>query len=352
MDDLMKAVVIRAFGGPDVLEDGYWPIPDPAPGEVRIRIEATSVNPIDLAWRRGELGQKLPAVLGRDFSGTIDAIGEGICDLASGDRVWGYQAGLASNGSYAEYLCLPSLLVAKRPRTISALEAAAMPVVGLTAYKCVCEKAQVAAGMPVLVTGAAGGVGAMIVQLAQHAGASPIVATAGSDRSAAYLVDELGLDPDRIVRYRGLSRKELAAAVFDRAGGHRPHIAFDTVGGAMKLLAFDTVAVDGHVVSIVEEPADFPLNLWDETASPMSMRSLSFHFVELSAGARLVGRDALCFFRKGFDWLGTQVDAGLIRPPRIQDMGVLSADTARKAHRLLATGHAGGKLIMTTGSHR
>lgn len=348
----MHVVEIKSFGEVDVLTDGHWPIPEPGPGDVRVKVEGTSINPIDLAWRAGQLGQKLPAVLGRDFSGTVDAVGMAVRDLKPGDRVWGYQAGLASNGSYGEYLCLPSLLVAKRPKSISTEEAAAMPVAGLTAYKSVCEKVRVTAGMPVLVTGAAGGVGSMIVQLLQRAGAFPIVATAGSDRSAAYLVEELGLDPDRIIRYRGLTREELVTAVLERTGDHRPHIAFDTVGSAMKLLAFDTVAVDGHVVSIVEEPADFPLNLWDETTSPMSLRSLSFHFVELSAGARLVGADALGFFREGLDWLGAQVDAGAIRPPRILDMGALSAVSARKAHMLLATGHSGGKLIMTSGSRQ
>lgn len=342
----MRVVAIRQFGGVDVLIDESWAIPSPRPGEVRVRVEATSFNPIDLYWRAGRLDDRLPAVLGRDFAGVVDALGDGVDDLRRGEVVWGYQAGLASNGSYAQYLCLPAELVGRRPSSLAASDAAAVPVAGLTAHRCVMTKARTAPGMAALVAGASGGVGAMIVKLLQLAGASPIIATAGSDRSARTLVDELGLRPEWIVHYQGAARSALADAVRDRNGGQPVATAFDTAGGAMKLLCFDAAAVDGDVVSIVEEPANFALNIWDEQTSPLSMRSLSFHFVEIGARARSSVRANWTLYRQELDWLAERIDDGRLSPPPVTVVGSLSAETARAAHERIATGHSGGKLVM------
>jgi NADPH:quinone reductase len=344
----MSVVAINNFGGVDVLEDDVRPIPQPSAGQVRVRIAAVSFNPIDLYWRAGLLDHKLPVVLGRDFSGVIDSIGSDVEGWSIGDPVYGYQAGTrASNGFYAEFSCIAASFVARPPTTWTEAQVASFPVAALTAYACVKTKAQIESGQAVFVAGAAGGVGSMIVQLAKLFGASPIFATAGSDDSEAYLVNELGLEKNWIIRHDQISECELTGSVLARNANKPVYAAFDTVGGAMKSLCFNVVEVDGHVVSIVEEPADFPLNIWDEQSSPLSLRSLSFHFVEIGAMSRYMSPDHWTRYRTKLDWLTTQAESGAIMPPRIKIVGTLCAETARLAHQQLATRHAGGKLVMT-----
>ena len=109
----------------------------------------------------------------------------------------------------------------------------------------------------------------------------------------------------------------------------------------------DSVAADGDVVSIIEEPADYPLNLWDEKTSPLSQRSLSFHFVQLGARARSGDAAALGFYRDALDWLTAQAEAGAIKAPAVRVVGPLGAIAAREARTRLATRHAATKLVMT-----
>jgi NADPH:quinone reductase len=344
----MAVVAINTFGGADVLENDERPIPQPGVGEVRVRVATVSFNPIDLYWREGRLDNRLPVVLGRDFSGVVDCLGSGVEGWSVGDSVYGYQAGTrASHGFYAEFSCIATPFVARPPTSWNDAQISALPVAGLTAYACVKTKARIEPGQAVFVAGAAGAVGSMIVQLAKLSGADPIIATAGSDDSETYLVNDLGLKKSWIVRYDQMPESELVEAVQARNGGQPVRASFDTVGGAMKTLCFQVVEADGHVVSIVEEPADFPLNIWDEPTSPLSLKSLSFHFVEIGAMSRYSSPDRWARYRTELDWLTMQAESGAIKPPRIKIVGTLSAETARLAHQQLATRHAKGKLVMT-----
>ncbi len=118
----------------------------------------------------------------------------------------------------------------------------------------------------------------------------------------------------------------------------------------MKFLAFGAARVDGNVVSIVQEPSDFPLNIWDEHASPMSQRSLSFHFVEIGARSKLRPRDTWMAYRNELTEIAKWAQEGLIVPPAVLLVGHLAAQTVCKAHGILESGHAGGKLVMTVGA--
>jgi NADPH:quinone reductase-like Zn-dependent oxidoreductase len=336
----MKVVALRAFGGPELFVEEDWPVPEPRADEIRVRVLATSFNPVDAAWRKGLVGAALPVVLGRDFCGVVDAAGSAVRDLALGEEVFGAQASLASNGTYAEYLCLPALLVARRPQRIGTTAAAAVPIVALTAMKCVQTKARFAAGQTALVTGS-GGVGVMIVQLLQLAGAASIVATAGSAGSAARLQD-LGLAKEQILSYPGLDAGQLLQAALARNGGRPFSAAFDTAGGVLKRLCFEAAEADGHVVSIVEEPADYGLNLWD---SPLVMKSLSFHFEQLSARAAGRAPEKLALFREQLQQLAQLIDEGRLRPPPHQVMAPLAKETVQRSHEALDRGK-GPKLVM------
>jgi NADPH:quinone reductase-like Zn-dependent oxidoreductase len=339
----MKAISLSNFGGADFFQAVDFPLVEPQPDEVRIRLSAASFNPIDVYIRCGRLGGDLPMILGRDLSGTVEAVGVGVSRLRAGDEVYAYLPGRRSNGSYAEYVTAPADFVALKPANLSHMEAAAIPVVGLTALHCVAGKARITAGQSAFVAGAAGGVGTMTVNLLKHYGAEPIIATAGNVESANYLIT-LGIKLENIIFYRDKSVEELTAAVVEVNDGKKVEAAFDFVGGAMKRLCFEAVGVNGQVVSIVEEPADFSLNLWDENTSPMVLKAVSFHFEQLGANA-LQGKNTGVYYRE-LDELKKLLESGQLPAPQISDVGDLSLETVRQAHLKLEESHSKGKMVM------
>ena len=136
----MKAMIIRDFGGPEVFESSELPKPEVKPGHVLVRVAATSVNPVDTMIR--QMGKDLPispeppAVLGMDFAGTVEAVGEGVTEYAEGDEVYGCAGGLGElQGTLAEYMLADARLIARKPNNLSMREAAALPLVGITAYE-------------------------------------------------------------------------------------------------------------------------------------------------------------------------------------------------------------------------
>jgi len=341
----MLTVMLNRFGGVDAFSAEHRPEVAPGPGEVRVRIRAVGFNPVDVKARQGALGGTPPLVLGRDISGIVDAVGEGVAGFAVGDPVYA-----RANEAYAESIVVPASLAALKPKALSFPEAAALPVAALTAYQAVTEKARTGPGDSVLVAGASGGVGSVAVQLLRHLGASPVLVTAGSDASAEYLTGRLGVRPEHVVRYRGKSSSQLAEEIRTLNGGEPVQAAFDFVGGPMKRLCFEVVGVDGHVVSIVEEPATFELNLWDENTSPLVLRSASFHFVQLAARVRYGPRGTWEKYGHQLTALSLLFDSGALAPVPITDVGPFSVDAVRRAHALLESGQVQGKVVASVGS--
>jgi NADPH:quinone reductase-like Zn-dependent oxidoreductase len=337
-------VVLDRFGGVDALSAREGPPPTPGPGELRIAVRAVGFNPVDCKARRGALGGVPPMVLGRDVSGVVDAVGDADTGFAVGDAVYA-----RADAAYAESVVVPAALVARTPASLSFAEAAALPVAGLTAYRCVVDRARVGPGDAVLVAGAAGGVGSVAVPLLRHLGAAPVLATAGSDASAAYVVERLGVAPEHVLRYRAHDAGALAALARDLAGGYGVRAAFDFAGGAMKRLCFDAAAADGHVVSIVEEPAAYPLDLWDERTSPLVVRSVSYHFVQLAAALRHGPRAGWGRYGRELAELARLLDAGALPPVPAADLGPFSLAAVRRAHALLDAGGVRGKLVASVG---
>lgn len=198
----MKAFVYHEFGQED-LELVDLPRPVPAEGEVLIRVHCAGVNPVD--WKakdglfEGMIPYAFPAVPGWDASGVIEAVGEGVTDVAPGDEiyVYGRLPTVGVNGTYAEYCCLPAHMVAPKPESLSWAEAAAVPLVALTAWQALVDLANVKAGQTVIVPAAAGGVGAFAVQIAKHLGAR-VIATC----SAPNVDYVTGLGADQVIDYR------------------------------------------------------------------------------------------------------------------------------------------------------
>lgn len=314
----MKAVAVRQTGGPDQLEVLELPVPDPAAGEVLVRIEAAGVNEVDGMFREGYLDSGVrPLVMGSDFSGEVVQLGPGVEDLAKGQEVYGYK--LLGNGTYAEFTAINAAWVGRKPANISHAEAAAFPCVGLTAYQAMIDGLDVQADEVVLVTGAAGGVGTVAVQLALARGAR-VLATA-SPHNVQYL-ESLGVEA--VIDYHD--------ADWPQAVRHLYPDGIDAVlttrGGETKRRSTDIIRDGGRLVWISGD---------DKQGPPMQ---------RMIAGRYVGGMPQRCTL----DSLTKLIEAGQLMMPIEQ---LYSLEDAAAAQERVASGRVRGKLVIdVTGSHR
>ena len=213
----MKAAFIEQFGGPDVLKYGDLPDPVAGPDQVVVDVVAASVNGADWRVRAGQYAEaKFPLVLGRDFSGTVAALGDGVNDLKVGDAVFGVlEAG--REGAYAEKLAITAAIIAKKPDALSHVDAAAMALTGLTALISIETTLKLQRGETILIQGGAGGVASVAIQLAKHIGARVITTT-----SAANMDYVRNLGADEVIDYNAQDFTRVISgcdAVFDTVGG-------------------------------------------------------------------------------------------------------------------------------------
>lgn len=326
----MKAMIITEFGGTDVFEATELPKPEAAAGHVLVRIAATSVNPVDTMIRT--MGKDLPispeppAVLGMDFAGTVEAIGEGVTHYAVGDEVYGCAGGLmALQGALAEYMLADANLIAHKPKNLSMREAAALPLVGITAYEGL-TRAGTKAGQKVLVHGGAGGVGHVALQLARHFGAD-VFATAGNDSKLA-LIEELGATA---INYKTEAVTEYVAKHTDGAGFD---VIFDAVGGENMANSFEAAKLNGQIASTV--------SLLEMDLSMVHFKGLSLHIIFMLIPMIYdQGREVHGQILKQ---LAQIVEAGGLRPV-LDEPSFGLADVA-KAHDRLTSGQATGKVVI------
>ncbi|MEO0793656.1 MAG: zinc-dependent alcohol dehydrogenase family protein [Verrucomicrobiota bacterium] len=243
----MKAMILNSYGADATFESVEVDKPAVKPGHLLVRIAASSVNTVDTMIR--SMGKDLPlspdspAILGMDFAGTVEAVGEDVGHYSIGDEVYGCAGGLADlPGTLAEYICADSRLVAQKPKNLSMREAAAIPLVGITAYEGL-VRAGIKAGQKVLVHGGSGGVGHIALQLANHFGAD-VYATGGGDKQLA-LIEQLGATA---INYKAESVESYVAKHTDGAGFE---VVFDSVGGLNMANSFAAAALNGQVASTV-----------------------------------------------------------------------------------------------------
>ncbi len=345
----MKAMVLEEFGGPQNFQWKDWPTPEAKQGEVLIRIQAVSVNPVDYKMRAGHLPIRLPDVLGRDVAGTVEAVGEGVIEFRAGDNVFAVLFGPRSNGAYAQYVSVPAAFVCPKPDSLSFQQAACLGVAGMTAYDAVVNKGRIQRGERVFVAGGAGGVGSFAIPLIRYCGVTSIIATTGGDESADHLINSLGIDSKNLIYYQKLSLEEMDARVRELTNAKGVAVAFDFVGGDMKKLCFNAAGFDGRVVSTVEEPPEFDLNIWRADISPLFAKAGTYHFVALSARARNGGPGDWGVYRDMMAGLARLVEAGHLTLPKATDLGELTEENIRKAHTMLEAGHVKGKLVLSVG---
>ncbi|MDO7882950.1 NADP-dependent oxidoreductase [Antiquaquibacter soli] len=198
MSETMTAVVQDSVGGPELLHLGTVPRPTPGIGEVLVRVHAAGVNPADhMNRQRGVFSGQPPFVLGWDVSGEIAAVGPGVTVHRPGDEVFGLLPFPRGAGAYAEFVVAPARALVPKPAVLDHVRAAALPLAGLTAWQALVDTAHVGPGDRVVITGAAGGVGHLAVQIAAHLGAEVTAVT-----SAATIDHVLALGAHRAVDYR------------------------------------------------------------------------------------------------------------------------------------------------------
>jgi len=327
----MKAMILNSYGSDAPFLAADLPRPEPMPGHVRIRIAATSVNTVDTMIR--ELGQDnlplapdLPALLGMDFAGTIEALGDGVDGFAIGDEVYGCAGGLVDlPGALAEFMLADARLIAHKPKRLSMREAAALPLVGITAMEGL-QRAGTRAGQSVLVHGGTGGVGHLAVQIARHLGAT-VSATGGGDAQ----LDIIRSYGATAINYRTESVADYVAA---QTGGAGFDVVFDTVGGANMTNSFEAAALNGQVASTV--------SLLELDLSPVHFKGLSLHVVfMLIPMLHDVGRETHGAI---LTELARLVDAGAVTP--LLDDTRFTLDQIGDAHARLTSGEAIGKVVI------
>jgi NADPH2:quinone reductase len=321
----MKAIQIRAHGGPEALQVVELPVPVPEPGQALVRIEAAGVNFIDVYHRTGLYPIKLPYVPGQEGAGTVEKVGEEVAGLAPGDRVaW---AGVA--GSYAEYACVPAEKLVKLPEHVDCEQAAAAMLQGMTAHYLSHDTYPLKRGDTALVHAAAGGVGLLLVQIARLRGAR-VLATAGSSRKAE-LARKAGAD--EVILYE---EKDFVAEVKRLTGGKGVQVVYDSVGQATFLKSLDCLAPRGMMVSFGQSSgkiAPVDTQLLSTRGSLFLTRPTLWHYI--------ADRPSL-LARAGdlFDWIG----AGRLF---LYISQVLPLERAAEAHRLLEARQSTGKLLLS-----
>ena len=306
----MKAVRIHGFGDASVLTLEEIPVPDVGEEDVLIRVVAAGVNPVDWKIREGHLkdvvAHRLPLILGWDASGVVESVGRSVRRLRPGDVVY-TRPDIVRDGAYAEYIAVRESEVALRPTTISHVEAASLPLAGITAWEAIVNVGQVSAGQRVLIHAAAGGVGSLAVQLAKWRGAEVIATT--SARNADFVTF---LGADTVVDYQ---KENVASSL------RGIDVVFDTVGGQVQQDSWATLKPGGLLVSIVDLPPE-------AEARARGLRS-AFVFIQPS---RII-----------LDQLAGLVDVGQVRPLIGAEFALRDAAAAQ---RLSQSGRARGKIVL------
>ena len=305
----MKAVRIHLFGPPDVLIMEELPLPVPRKGEVLVRVAAAGVGPWDAWIREGKskVSPPLPFTLGSDISGVVESVGSGVTTFRAGDEVYGVTNSQFCGG-YAEYAVASAAMVAGKPKRLTSIEAASVPVVAVTAWQMLFDYAHAKPGQTVLIHGAAGNVGAYAVQLAMQAGLK--VAATASAKDAAF-VKQLGADV--VIDYAKQRFEDIISAV---------DIVLDTVGGDTKRRSFDVLKNTGLLVSAVSaSSADVP---------PGREKQAVFFMVEVTT--------------ERLNKISELFQAGKLLP---QVGTILPLADARRAHEMLAGApHDRGKIVL------
>jgi NADPH2:quinone reductase len=328
----MKAQIINAFGEPSVFTMVDLSIPEIKPGHLLIKVYASSVNPIDCKVRSGAVSSvapEFPAILQGDVAGVVEAIGEDIKQFKKGDEIYGFAGGFRGlGGALAEYMLVDEKLIAKKSKLLSMREAAALPLVSITTWMALFEKAKLTKEMHILIHGGVGGVGHIAVQLAKWCGAK-VYTTVRKDEDFA-IAKSLGAD--EIINVQKENVEEYTKRLTDGQGFE---MIFDTVGGANLNNSFAAAALNGTIVTIAARSTN--------DLSLMHNKGLSLHCIlTLLPLLNNQNREA---YGNILEKVTQIVDEGKLKP--LIDSSQYTLAEADQAHALLESGNANGKVVIT-----
>ena len=330
----MKAFIIDRYGKADVVRAGEMPEPELRADDVLVRIHAASVNPLDLKIRDGEfkllLPYRMPLILGNDMAGVVVRVGAGVRRFNVGDEVYA-RPDDDRIGTFAEFIAIKEDSLALKPKTLTMEQAAAMPLVVLTAWQALVEKGQLKKGQKVLIHAGTGGVGTVAIQLAKHLGAT--VATTASAANAPMLKQ---LGADIVIDYK---KDDFALRLRDY------DLVLDSQGGVTQKKSLSVLKPGGKVVGIAGPPdPDFAKARGVNALMGLVVRALSYG-IRSKAKAAGVSYSFL-FMRASGEQLrriADLIDAGAIRP--VVDR-VFPFDQAREALAYVETGRSKGKVVI------
>ncbi|MBI0579563.1 zinc-dependent alcohol dehydrogenase family protein [Neobacillus cucumis] len=327
----MKAQVIKKFGNPTVFEIAEVPKPEAIFGHVIIQVKATSVNPIDTKVRGGAVpavAPEFPAVLHGDVAGVVVEVGEGVTEFKVGDEVFGCAGGFkGTGGALAEYMLADAQLLAPKPKNLTMSQAAALPLVTITAWESLYNRANVQNGQTVLIHAATGGVGHVAIQLAKLAGAK--VFTTASSEEKLSIGKRLGADV--AINYREQTVEEY---VKEHTGGKGFDVVFDTVGGENLDRSFQAAATYGTVLAIAARSS--------HDLSPLHAKALSLHITFMLL--KVMNKEQRQEYGKILREVSNLVEEGKLQP--LVDERTFNFDQVKEAHSLLESNKAIGKIVL------
>jgi NADPH2:quinone reductase len=332
----MKAIVMTATGTPEVLQAREVPVPGlPDASHCLVRLAAAGVNPIDCRIRRLHMfhPNHFPAVLGFDGAGVVEKAGSACARFKAGDPVYFCNGGLGGpqGGTYAQYAVVNEAYLARKPERASMQEAAALPLVLITAWEALVFRAGIEAGQRVLVHGGAGGVGHVAVQLARHLRAR-VAATVGSEDKAGFvrsLGAELAIDH---------TRQDFVAEVKRWTEREGADVILDTVGGDTFLRSIDAVRLYGRLVTLLSTPIDLA------HANKARGRNLVIGYEGMVSPAAMGNHRARLAQTRILEQGARLVDQGKLKVVLGE---VLPLEHAAEAHALIEDGHTQGKIVLT-----
>lgn len=304
----MKAIRVHNYGAPEDLRYEDVPIPEPGDGQVLVRIQAASVNPIDFKLASGSYRERMPLqfpwIPGGDFCGTVEAVGPGVINFQPGQAVFGNSPG---GGAYAGFVAPSAGLISTRPKKLSAIEAASVPLAGQTAWQGLFDHGHLERGQTVLIHASAGGVGSFAVQLARWKGAR-VLATAS--KGHAEYVRSLGAD--EVIDYQATPFESVARNV---------DLVLDLVGGETQARSLATLRPGGRLVSALQPPSA-------EEAARHKVNAIGFHMQPSS---------------EGLARLAQLLNDGTIRTAVTHTYPL---EQAHSAWRQIMSGHTRGKIVL------
>lgn len=326
----MKAIVLNQ-NGEFYLEEIN--VPQPQNHEVQVKISASGFNPVDYQMTENAMERKLlhSPILGREFSGIVSAVGTTVTSFKIGDAVFCGSGSMGSNGTYAEYICVPETILMQLPATISLQQAAGIPSVGLTALQSI-NRMNANVNDSIFITGAAGGVGNMLLKLLHAKGYHNLIVTAGNESSIASLL-YIGINEEQIINYKNVAVYETALIL----NQNKPFdFVVDLVGNEIAVVAAKLLKANGTYVDVTNfSTSDSREILFSKGATILNISNYVY------------GQEKRYdYYKNGLCELASLLNQEVITPPDIEVIGNLEVETVLKAHAILRENKTNGKKLI------